>query len=70
MATTEHPTATPPGRHRDGLDQPQPNLVLHAGSGPATRRSCGSVLAEGWRQHRVEATAAPTSCPVFIEVAA
>ena len=71
MASTDHPTTTPPALRRVGLDQPQPNRFLHPGSWQATcPNCCGSVLAEGWRQDRVEATATPTSCPVCIQVAA
>jgi hypothetical protein len=70
MATTEHPIATPLGRRRDGLDQPQPTLLLHPGSCQATCRSRGNVLVAGWHQDRVEGKAARTSCPVRVEVAA
>jgi hypothetical protein len=69
MATTEHRIATPLGLGRVGLDQPQPNLSLRAGSWQATRRGGGDVLVAGWRQDRVEGTAARTSCPVLVEVA-
>jgi hypothetical protein len=70
LASTDHPITTPPGLGRVGLDQPQPNLFLHPGRWQATRPTCGSVLVQGWRQDRVEATAARTSCPVWVEVAA
>jgi hypothetical protein len=70
MATTDHIIATPLGRRRDGLDQPQPNLLLRAGSWQATCRGGGAVLVAGWRRDRVEGTAARISCPVLVEVAA
>jgi hypothetical protein len=69
MATTEHRIATPLGLGQDGLDQPQPNRLLHAGSWLATCRSGSDALMAGWRQYRVDDTAAPTSCPVGVEVA-
>jgi hypothetical protein len=65
MATTEHRIATPLGLGRVGLDQPQPNLFLRAGSWQAAGRSGVA----GWRRDRVEGTAARSNCPVFIEVA-
>jgi hypothetical protein len=66
MASTDHPITTPPGRGR----QPQPNRLLHPGRWPATCPSGGDVLVQGWCQDRVEPTAAPTSCPIGVEVAA
>ena len=69
MATTEHRIATPLGLGPVGLDQPQPNRLLHAGSWPATCRRGSDALVAGWRQDRIDDTAARTSCPVFIEVA-
>ena len=69
MASTDHPTTTPPALRRVGLDQPQPNRFLHPGSWQATCPTCGSVLVQGRSQAKVEGKAAPTSCPVCVEVA-
>jgi hypothetical protein len=68
MATTDHPITTPPGRRRVGLDQPAPNLFLHAGRWQAACPNCGYVLMEGRTQARVEGKAARTSCPICVEV--
>jgi hypothetical protein len=70
MASTDHPITTPPGLARTCLAQPRPTLLLHPGRWQATCRSCGQVLVQGWRQDPVEPTAARTSCPVGVEVAA
>ena len=69
MATTDHSITSPPGRRRVGLDQPQPNLFLHAGRWQAACPSCGYVLVEDRSQAKVEGKAARISCPVCVEVA-
>jgi hypothetical protein len=70
LASTDHPITTPPGLGRPGLAQPQPTRFLHPSSWQATCPNCGHVLVQGWRHDQVEPTAAPTSCPVCIQVAA
>jgi hypothetical protein len=70
LASTDHPTTTPPGRGRVGLAQPAPTRFLHPGRWQATCPTSGSVLMEGRTQDQVEPTAARTSCPVCVEVAA